>query len=121
MLDMYPGKINSPQTLLLVSIDDTVTTISVADASLLPDAPNLATIGLDESAETVLYTGKSGNDLTGCTRGFQGTAKAWIVNTRIARNFTAYDWDAARQNLEDLAAYNEYVIFMSLRSTRRLV
>src|SRR5690606_29264219 len=101
---MYPGKVNSPQTELASAIDDEQTTIPLLDASVLPDPPNLCTIGTGEDAETVLYTGKSGNNLTGVTRGFQGTAKAWVQGTKVARNFTAYDYDALRENLEDHAA-----------------
>ncbi|OMD07173.1 hypothetical protein BJP50_31780 [Paenibacillus odorifer] len=70
------------------------------DASKLPDAPNIATIGVDESAETIKYTGKSGNTLTGVTRGFSGTvAKAWATGVGVARYFTAYDADALRENV----------------------
>lgn len=104
MQDMYPGKVNSPQTELASAIDDEQTTIPLLDASVLPDPPNLCTIGTGEDAETVLYTGKSGNNLTGVTRGFQGAAKAWVQGTKVARNFTAYDYDALRQNVEELDA-----------------
>ena len=96
---MYPAKINSPATTLSSGINDIVTTIPLTDASVVPAAPNLAVIGIGEDAETVLYTGKSGNDLTGCTRGFQGTAKAWDSGTSVARFFTAYDCDTLRTNL----------------------
>ena len=96
---MYPAKINSPATTLASGINDIVTTIPLTNASVVPAAPNLAVIGTGEDAETVLYTGKSGNDLTGCTRGFQGTAKAWESGTSVARFFTAYDYDTLRTNL----------------------
>jgi len=96
---MYPAKVNSPATTLSSFITDSQTTISLTDASVVPAAPNLAVIGTGEDAETVLYTGKSGNDLTGCTRGFQGTAKAWDSGTSVARFFTAYDYDTLRTNL----------------------
>jgi len=100
---MYPGQVNSPHTELASAIDDEQTTIPLLDASVLPDPPNLATIGTGEDAETILYTGVSGNDLTGVTRGFQGAAKAWNAGTKVARNFTAYDYDALRQNVEEVA------------------
>jgi len=99
---MYPGQPNSPQTELASAVADTDTTIPLLDASKLPPAPNLATIGVGEDAETILYTGKSGNNLTNVTRGFQGTAKSWPQGTKVARNFTAYDHDAFRQNIEEL-------------------
>jgi len=103
MQTMYPGQANSPQTELSAAIDSTQTTIPVLNASALPSAPNLVTIGIDDTAETVKYTGKSGNDLTGCVRGFQGAAKGWSAGTKLARNFTAYDYDALRQNVEESA------------------
>ncbi|AHV98976.1 polysaccharide deacetylase family protein [Paenibacillus sabinae] len=104
-LPMYAAAPNSPATELAAAITDVATTITVLDASKLPDAPNLATIGVDETAETVLYTGKSGNDLTGCTRGFSGTvAKAWAMGAQVARYFTSYDADAMRGNIEEHSA-----------------
>lgn len=104
MQTMYPGMVNSPQTELASAIDDSQTTIPLLDATVLPAAPNLATIGTGEDAETVLYEGVDGNDLTDVTRGFQGAAKAWNAGTKVARNFTAYDYDALRENVEDHAA-----------------
>ena len=127
MATTYPGKINSPQTTLSAGINNAVTTIPVTDASVFPAAPNIATIGVDDLAETILYTGISGNTLTGCTRGFQGTAAAWGINSKISRNFTAYDYDALRQNADthtadklnhvpyavDSGAANAYVVTLS--------
>lgn len=98
---MYPAKVNSPQTELAADITATDTTITVQDASALPDAHNLITIGSDENAETILYRGKNGNDLTDCIRGFQGSARAWSAGSKCARNYTAYDHDAARENIEE--------------------
>lgn len=99
---MYPAIVNSPQTEINGAIDSIVTTITVLDGTALPAAPNLVVIGTDESAETVLYSGKSINDLTGCTRGFQGTAKAWGSGAKVARYLTAYDIDTQKGNIEDL-------------------
>lgn len=101
MQPMYPGIVNSPQTELASAIDDEQTTIPLLDASVLPPPPNLATLGTGEDAETILYTGVEGHTLTGVVRGFQGTARAWSTGTKVARRFTAYDWDSARQNIED--------------------
>ncbi|NOU63183.1 hypothetical protein GC096_03870 [Paenibacillus sp. LMG 31461] len=100
---MYPALANSPQTELSAAITDVETTLSVVNAGLLPAAPNLATIGNDETAETILYTGISGNDLTGVTRGFQSTAKSWSIGAQVSRNFTAYDHDTFKGNIEDLS------------------
>lgn len=100
---MYPAVANSPQTELSAGITASVTTIAVLDASKLPTAPNIATIGVDESAETIRYSGISGNTLTGVTRGFQGASKSWVMATPVARNFTAYDHDALRNNITNSA------------------
>jgi len=98
---MYPAIVNSPQTELAADIDASATSITVLNGTALPDAPNLATIGSDETAETILYTVKDGNELSGVTRGFQGTAKAWTAGAKVARMFTAYDHDTFRSNIAD--------------------
>lgn len=98
---MYPAIVNSPQTELSAAIDATQNTVPVTDATKLPAAPNLATIGGDETAETIRYTAISGNTLTGVTRGFQGTARAWAIGSKVARNLTAYDIDTVRTNIAD--------------------
>jgi hypothetical protein len=101
---MYPAIANSPGTELSAAITAAVTTIPVVTGSVLPEGPNIITIGVDETSETVLYTSKSGNSLIGCTRGFGGTtAKGWAVASRVARYYTAYDHDAFRKNLTDLS------------------
>lgn len=101
MKTMYPAQANSPVTELAAEIDAIQTTIPLVDATRLPAAPNLATIGTDDSAETVLYTGVSGNDLTGVTRGFQGEAKSWVAGSKVARYLTAYDIDTMRENISE--------------------
>lgn len=98
---MYQAMINSPVTTLASSIDTTQTNVGVTDGNKLPEAPNLATLGAGENAETILYTGKTGNTLTGVTRGFQGTTKAWSAGTQIGRFFTAYDHDTFVKNIKD--------------------
>jgi hypothetical protein len=103
---MYPAKVNSPPTTITSDIGSGDTTIPIAEASYLSAAPNIAFIGTDTTGETILYTGKSATsgaaNLTGVTRGFQGTAKGWSSGTAIARNFTAYDHDTFKSNIEDL-------------------
>jgi len=99
---MYPAIPNSPITELVSNITDTQTTIQVVDISSFPDAPNIATIGIDtDNPETILYEGKSGSSLTGATRGFQGIAQNWDAGIKIARLFTEYDYDALRGNLDE--------------------
>ena len=92
----YPPKARSPITELNGSIEAGDTTITLLDASKLPDAPNKATLGGGEDSETILYDGKDGNNLTGVTRGFDppGSQKAWATETKVARVLTAQDIDA---------------------------
>lgn len=100
---MYSAVNNSPKTALTVAITATSTLIAVDDAAKLPDGPNLAVIGYEADAEIIRYTTKDGDNLGGVTRGVNGTtAKAWPVGTVIARNFTAYDHEAFRRNIEEL-------------------
>ena len=62
---MYPPQANTPETSLSGALTAAGTTVNVVDGTMLPDAPNLLTIGADGStAETVLMTEKSGNVLT---------------------------------------------------------
>lgn len=102
MQPMYAGQPNSPQTELATSIDDTQDSFEVLNGDVLPDAPNLAVIGAGELAETIRYGQKVGNVLSEVERGFQGTAQSWQEGTKIARNFTAYDYDTLRGNVEEL-------------------
>jgi hypothetical protein len=101
-IPMYQGMVNSPQTELATAVDDTQTTIDVQNGDSLPDAPNLAVIIGGELSETILYTEKTGNTLSGITRGFQGEARGWSLGTKIARNGTEYDHKAFKDNIEDL-------------------
>lgn len=99
---MYPAQVNSPMTFLSADIDAVQIDISLEDVTKLPEAPSIVTIGQGESAETILYTGKTETHITGCTRGFQGIAKNWVRGTNISRLFTAYDYDSTRDNIADL-------------------
>ena len=100
--DMYPAKNNSPTTTLTVSLNTSDQSMTVADASVLPAAPNLAVLGTGDNAEIVKYTAISGNTIT-ISRGFYNTtAASWPAGTPVARNFTAYDNDAFKENIEQL-------------------
>lgn len=100
---MYPAAVNSQSTVTMGALDISTTQVTVLDASVLPDAPNLLVLGTDQTAETVLMTAKEGNVLT-IERAFQGTAKSWPTGTEIARNMTAYDMDTLKENMEDTAS-----------------
>ena len=65
--DVYVARV--PFSTLNGNINNSVNTIAVTDAS---DYPNSGTIQIDN--ELIDYTGKSTNDLTGCSRGQHGTS-----------------------------------------------
>ena len=103
LVTMYPAQANSPETSLSGALTAAGTTVNVVNGSVLPEAPNLLTIGADGStAETVLMTAKSGNVLT-VTRAQNGTtARAWSAGDVIARYFTAADQTAMQENIKKL-------------------
>ena len=103
LVTMYPAQANSPETSLSGALTAAGTTVNVVDGSVLPEAPNLLTIGADGStAETVLMTAKSGNVLT-VTRAQNGTtARAWSAGDVIARYFMAADQTAMQENIKKL-------------------
>lgn len=103
LVTMYPAQANSPETSLSGALTAAGTTVNVVDGSVLPEAPNLLTIGADGStAETVLMTAKSRNVLT-VTRAQNGTtARAWSAGDVIARYFTAADQTAIQENIKKL-------------------
>ena len=103
LVKMYPAQANSPETSLSGALTAAGTTVNVVDGSVLPEAPNLLTIGADGStAETVLMTAKSGNVLT-VTRAQNGTtARARSAGDVIARYFTAADQTAIQENIKKL-------------------
>lgn len=100
--EMYPGKVNSPETTITQDIGEAVTSIQVEDASVFSPGPNLAVIGIDATAETIKYTSINENILVGCERGFQGVARGWESGTIIARNITEYDVSSAQENIKSL-------------------
>jgi hypothetical protein len=100
---MYPPQANTPETSLSGALTAAGTTVNVVAGTMLPDAPNLLTIGADGStAETVLMTAKNGNVLT-VVRGQDGTtARAWSAGDVIGRYFTAADQKAMQDNITAL-------------------
>lgn len=102
---MYPAMAGSPKTVLAAQISSSATQMTVADASALPSAPNIAVLGsAADHIEIVSYAGKTGNTLTGLVRGLGDTiASVWDVDTIVARNFTSFDHDRFKENIEALA------------------
>ncbi len=69
------------------AINDSVTTLTLADASLFPSTgTNFVIIGSEE----ISYTGVSGNTLTGLTRGVAGTTAASHSDGATVTNSTDY-------------------------------
>lgn len=101
---MYAPQNNGPHTALAEAINAAQTDITVVDASVLPDAPNLLTIGTGEDAELVLMSAKTGNILT-VTRGYNGTvAKSWEADEWVYRAITAQDVSALQANVNAINA-----------------
>lgn len=99
---MFPAMVNSVATTIMGGIGANDTVFYVIDDSRIPDPPNLLVIGENSAlAETVKLTAKDGNKLT-VIRGFQGAARVWEAGTTVSRNFTAYDHDAFKNNIEEL-------------------
>ena len=100
---MYPAMPGSPKTELAADLSASATSMTLADATVLPTAPNLAVIGDDSSAEVVSYTSITGNVVGGLIRGLGGTtASVWSTGTSVARNYTSFDHDRFIENIEDL-------------------
>ena len=100
---MYQAKSNSPQTTLTAIIAADATSLTVFDGSVLPPGPNLLTLGTDEDAEVVYYSTISGNVVSGLVRGYSGTtASVWEEGTQVSREFTSYDHDTFKTNIESL-------------------
>lgn len=98
--ELYPGMPNSPETELTAAITASATECWIKNGAALPDAPNILVIGKkSEGPETVRYLYKDGTHVSGMIRGVEGSAKPWGKGTTVARNFTNYDWEAARQRL----------------------
>lgn len=101
---MYAPQNNGPHTALAETINAAQTDITVVDASVLPDAHNVLTIGTGEDAELVLMSAKTGNILT-VTRGYNGTtAKSWEADEWVYRAITAQDVGALQANINAINA-----------------
>ena len=101
---MYAPQNNGPHTALAEAINAAQTDITVVDASVLPAAPNVLTIGTGEDAELVLMSAKTGNIIT-VTRGYNGTAaKSWETDEWVYRAITAQDVSALQANVNAINA-----------------
>lgn len=99
---MYDGVVNSPETYLTQNLAADATVIYVADSSVFGSLPNLAVIGTDQNAETILIKSKRSDGGLEVQRALEGPAKRWEKTTAIARNFTNYDYNQVKSNIEKL-------------------
>lgn len=92
--------INNTKVLLDVNAGIGDTTITVDDASPLPTSGYLTFNDNADAPETIHYTGKSTNDLTGVTRGSDGTS----ASAHTADGTTALEqrWNADYHNIVTL-------------------
>jgi len=89
----WGGTVDSATTTTVnEALDATETTITLTDASAFPTS---GTIQVD--SELITYTGKSTNDLTGCTRGALGSTAATHDNGATATDASDFNgWGVAR-------------------------
>lgn len=109
LLPMYPGQAFSPQTALALTCGASDTSITVDNGDALPAPPNYLTLGThgDADAETILYTVKSGNIISGLTRGIEGAAAAHDAGTIIGSYITAVEINKHKTNIEALDSGKE--------------
>lgn len=102
---MYQNIPFSKNTRLANSILSSDTSITIEDGTVFPSAPNYATIGTDENAETILYNAISSNELQNVERAKEGTAKSWSAGEIISRNFSNVDVLAFSNNITKIANF----------------
>ena len=92
---MYAPQNNGPHTALAETINAAQTDITVADASILPTAPNVLTIGRGRRRGTGADERQSRRSDRLLTRGYNGTAaKSWETDEWVYRAITAQDVSA---------------------------
>lgn len=99
---MYDGVTNSPETYLTQNLAADATIIYVADGSVFGSLPNLAVIGTDQTAETILVEKKRSDGGYNVKRSIEGNGGSWTRTTPVARNFTNFDYQQIKDNIEKL-------------------
>lgn len=94
--DVYPAQVGSPYTTLSAAYTTGGTTMSVVDATKLPDAPNIVCLSGSVSGE-FRYTGKDGNNLTGVSALTGTPTTTWAIGTYAFRGIAAYDVTSLQQ------------------------
>ena len=96
--DLYPAQVGSPYTSLAAPYTTGDTTLTVVDATKLPDAPNIVCLAGSVAGE-FRYSGKDGNTLLGVVE-LPGTPNAtWPAGTFAFRGIAAYDLNALIANV----------------------
>ena len=104
--EMYPMGA-SKTTQITEDISASAQAIPVSDIDFFPAPPNYATIGVENDAETVIYTGKdeAANTLIGCLRGQSGTvSNAWSEGSQIYHSLTSELMGNVVGNITDLSS-----------------
>lgn len=96
---MYEGVANSPETYLTQNLAADATVIFVADGSVFGELPNLAVIGSDQTAETILVESRRSDGGFNVKRKIEGNGGSWQRATAIARNFTNFDYKNLKENI----------------------
>ena len=99
---MYDGVVNSPETYLTQNLAQDGTVLYVADGSIFETLPNLAVIGSDQTAETILVKSRRSDGGFDIDRGIENVQRNWEKITSVARNFTNYDYKQLKDNIEIL-------------------
>jgi hypothetical protein len=88
--NLYPAQVGSPYTTLAAPYTTGESTMTLVDATKLPDAPNIVCLAGDVAGEFT-YSEKDGNTLLGVVK-LPGTPNAtWLVGTFAFRGIAAYD------------------------------
>ena len=101
--NLYPAQVGSPWTTLAASYTTGGATMTVVDATKLPDAPNIVCLAGAVAGE-FRYTGKVGNTLLGVIK-LPGTPNAtWLAGTYAFRGIAAYDINSLQQSAVSVQA-----------------
>ena len=112
--DLYPAQVGSPYTTLAAPYTTGEATMTVVDATKLPDAPNIVCLAGAVAGE-FRYSGKDGNILQGVTA-LPGTpaATTWPAGTFAFRGISAYDHASI---VEHLTYQRSHIVEASLDLT----
>ncbi len=111
--DLYPAQVGSPYTTLAAPYTTGDTTLTVVDATKLPDAPNIVCLAGSASGE-FRYSGKDGNTLLGVVKLPGAPNATWPAGTFAFRGISAYDHASI---VEHLTYQRSHIVEASLDLT----